>query len=236
MSNVEEKYARAISTSHLKLGRLDEAPGDAETIIAAGMAEPLGVLLARLKTEWDTISAHEVAQAANSLTARVLILMGLRSLAPAKQAMLRFALCKAASYSCDPSTKPRDELGAMTARLGEELEDETRAVLVAAHRAKAVEVAKIAAAHQRNMAQLVGKVLDVWLDRLCNSCEGRGFNGGYGVPKVMCTKCGGSGSRRQGQLGANQAEQAFCLWILNTMDTKCAASMRQMARKQRTEA
>jgi len=236
MSHVEEKYARAISTSHLEVKSYLLPAGDVDTIIAAGMSEPLGVLLVRLRTEWDAISVREAKEAADSLTARVLILMHLRSLAPVKQAIQSFALCKSASHGCDPSGKLRDELGAMTKRLGEDLAAETRAVLIANHRAKAAEVAAAAIAHQQSMARLVGKVLDVWLDRLCDPCEGRGFSGGYGTPKIMCTKCGGSGSRRQGQLSPDNSEHQFGLWLLNVLDSKCSGSMRQMQRKQRNEA
>lgn len=227
MSNVEERYARATGSSHLEVKRHEEAPGDADTIIAAGMSEPLGTLLARLKAEWDAqageLALYQRAQAEllrkadaeaaklkadpdyesqedfyrreamrEAVTGRAMVLMGLRSLRGAKQAMLNFTLCKAEHM--------------------------------------AVESDAIA------LAELVGKVMDVWLDRLCHFCGGVGFTGGYGTPRLMCvgkSKCGGSGSRRQGQLGENQAEQAFGLWLLNVMDSKCAGSMAQMAKKTR---
>jgi hypothetical protein len=188
-TSTEERYSRATRTSHLEVKPHEEAPGDADTIIAAGMVEPLGVLLARLRSEWDTISKTELKQAADSLTARVLVLMQLRSLKPAAQAMLNFSLCHAEAKGVESDAKA--------------------------------------------LGSLVQQVMDIWLDRLCHHCDGRGFSGGFAGPKIMCTKCGGSGSRRQGKLGANISEHAFGLWLLNTMDNKCAASMGQLRRKMR---
>jgi len=224
MTRTEEKYARATRSSHLALRRADEAPGDADTLIAAGLAETMGVLLTRLRGEWDA-EAGEVAktqrnarqlQAARAelvkaakqpgakpfdadafdraaeaelLTARLLILAGLRSLEPVKQALFLFAHRQAPHKGC---TSTDAALGA-----------------------------------------LVGQVLDVWLDRLCHKCEGRGFMGGYGSPRLRCAKCAGTGSRRFGSLGASPAERTFGLWMLNVMDSRCTVSMGQIHRKTR---
>lgn len=185
--STEEKYARATRSSHLELK--SESAGDVETIIAAGLAETMGVLMTRLRSEWDTVSAREIKQAADSMTARVLILMNLRSLEPAKQALFTFALRQAPHKACDSTPEA--------------------------------------------LGKLVGQVLDVWLDKLCHHCEGRGFNGGYGKARVMCPKCGGTGSRRNSKLGANAAEHTFGLWLLNVLDSRCNTSMKQIQRKTR---
>lgn len=187
--STEEAYSRATRASRLVV---KEAHSDVDTIIAAGMAEPLGVLLVRMRTEWDTISAREIALAANDTTARLLILMNLRSLPAAKEAMFNFALAKAESRGCMSDTKA--------------------------------------------IAAVVGRALDVWLDRRCGHCEGRGFNGGYGVPKLMCVgkgKCGGTGNRRNSQLSANASEHALGVFLLTEMDRKATNSMGQIARKTR---
>ena len=224
MSKVEERYNRAARSSHLELGRADESPGDLDTVIAAGMAETMGMLLTRLRGEWDAAAgpvmimqrnaksaqarraeaicdskrpgaaafdadAFDKETARELLTERVLILIGLRSLEPAKQALWNFALRQAPHKAC--KSAPAD------------------------------------------LGKLVGQVLDVWLDKLCHHCEGRGFNGGYDSPRLMCTKCSGSGSRRSGKLGANQAEQTFGLWLLNVIDSRCNGSLRQVQSKTR---
>lgn len=189
MSKTEERYSRATRSSHLEMRRTDEAPGDVDTIIAAGLAETMGVLFTRLRGEWDTVSAHEIKHAGDSLTARVLILMNLRSLGPAKQALFEFALRQAPHKACDSTPEA--------------------------------------------LGKLVGQVLDVWLDKLCHHCDGRGFNGGYGSPRLMCGKCGGTGSMRNAKLGANAGEHAFGLWLLNVLDSRASTAMRQVHRRTR---
>lgn len=220
----ETRYLRATRSSHLEMRRTDESPGDVDTIVAAGLAETMGVLFTRLRGEWDA-AAGDVAQFARNskrlqearaqaveaakqpgakpfdaeafdrdasgelLTARALILMGLRTLEPAKQSLYFFASRNAPGKACqsDPAA----------------------------------------------LGLLVGQVLDVWLDKLCHHCEGRGFSGGYGSARIMCGKCGGTGSRRHARLGANASEQAFGLWLLNVLDSKVDRSMRQVQRKTR---
>jgi len=188
MSSTEERYARAIHSSHLEVK--EEARGDADTIIAAGMAETLGVMLARLRAEWDTIHPTERAQAADDLTARVLVLIKLRTLDQAKRAILNFAVKQAERRGVDPQ--------------------------------------------DHALIDLCGKVLDVWLDRKCHHCEGRGFNGGYREPQVHCRPCRGSGNRRLGQLHEVEAFHQYGLWLLNLMDTKSTGAMGQINRKTRT--
>lgn len=187
MTAIEERYARATRSSHLELK--SESPGDVETIIAAGTAEHVGIMLTRLKAEWDTVSKREMAQAANSGTARVLTLMSLRSMDRAKQTLLLFAVRQAPHKACDSGPE---------------------------------------AIHA-----LVVRVLHAWLDKLCDPCDGRGFTGGYGKPKLVCSKCGGTGNRRGGRFGTNEAEHSFGLWLLNVMDSRCSGSMKQIHRKTR---
>lgn len=234
MTSTAERYARATQSSHLEVKRHEEAPGDVDTIIAAGMAEPLGVLLARLRSEWDTISKVDAKQAANSHTARVLILMNLRSLAPARVALVDFAMCQGGRKALpDQAAKPRAELRALTEKLGQQLTTEERQATIAAHLAKVREVSTAAAAHRRRVEVLVGKVLDAWLDAICHDCEGRGFAGGLGKPQTICKTCKGSGHRRDLELSKVFAEHQFGLWLLNVIDAKIAGSMGEMARKTR---
>ena len=266
--SIEERYAKAIRTSHLEV---EEAPGDADMVIAAGMSESLGVMMARLRAEWDA-SAGEVAlvtrnskrigearaaavEAAKQkdakpfdvaafdrdaerelLTARALILMNLRSLAPAKQSIFDFALKQSAGKGVtDGASKARAELQALTVKLGGAMSKEDRAQLIQDHSAKCREVSDLSAAHNQRIAALVGCVLDVWLDKLCHRCDGRGFTGGYGTPRIGCKHCRETGSRRQSQLSDRASEHQFGLWLLNVLDSKCNSSMAQVGRKTRQE-
>ena len=72
MSTTEERYARAINSSHLKVKGWTEPGGDAETLLAAGGAETLVVMLARLRAEWDAQSgeAQQYAWGATSFNAQ----------------------------------------------------------------------------------------------------------------------------------------------------------------------
>ena len=303
MSNVEERYARATGSSHLEVKRHEEAPGDADTIIAAGMSEPLGTLLARLKAEWDAgageaglyrkaqtewrrLSAESTVQARKcteaieqgkkalatadkpekaaiinrqieaaqkgvkhhesealrflreadreSATSRALILMGLRSLEPARLALVAYALSHARDKAFpDRAAAPRAELRALTQKLGQDLTPDDRAATVAAHLAKVREVSNAAAAHHQRIVAVVGKVLEAWLDKLCEPCAGRGFSGGVGAPVVLCSACKGTKTRRLGPLSDTPGEHQYGLWLLNVIEIKIAGSMGQMARKTR---
>lgn len=266
--SIEERYAKAIRTSHLEV---EEAPGDADMVIAAGMSESLGVLLVRLRAEWDS-AAGDVAQVARTsqriaearaeavaaskepnakpfdvaafdrdaerelLTARTLILMNLRSLSLAKQSLFDFALKQAGSKGVqDPSAGPRADLQKLTAKLSEKMGAEARRQLIQDHSAKCREVADLAVEHSKRIAALVGQIMDVWLDRICHHCDGRGFTGGYGTPRLACRLCRETGSRRRSQLSDRTSEHQFGLWLLNVLDTKCNGSMAQMSRKVRTQ-
>lgn len=82
------------------------------------------------------------------------------------------------------------------------------------------------------VAQVTGRALALWMDPLCHSCEGRGFTGGYGAPRVVCKHCRGSGTRR-GQAGKDAEERRFIGALLSEMDGMLAevgAAMRTMLR------
>lgn len=81
---------------------------------------------------------------------------------------------------------------------------------------------------ERDVRQLVGRALVAWLDPLCGKCEGRGFNGGYDGPKMMCHPCGNTGRRAQ-NLGASESERLFAADLLAHMDRMTANVEAQMA-------
>lgn len=217
----EEKYARAIKSSHLEV---EEAPGDVDQIIAAGMAEPLGVLLIRLRAEWDSaageLALYKRAQAQWSKHADE---------EAAKTKSNPDRKCEEAFYRREAIREAVTgrAMAMMTLR---SLEPVKRALFGFAW-SKARDKAR--SSDEAAVAALVGRVLDVWLDRLCEKCGGRGFNGGRGSPRIMCVSCGGTGSRRNGRLSKIDADHHFGLWLLNVLDSKCNTSAAQMARKTR---
>lgn len=288
MTKTEEHYARATRTSHLKLRRDDEDPGDAERILAAGTAQTrhdgeshkdaqersLGVLLVRLRVEWDSVSSEIKAMyrraaetrdlraaewkarnvgptsfdfqqfddstAAELLTTLLLLRGTLRSLGPASQAMLEFAMSKAERYGCGSADlkAARAEMWWLEGILARELTPEERHQAGKEHAQAVRAMSEAAGRHQRAIAELLGQVIDAWLDRLCYRCSGRGFTGGWSSPKLMCPSrkqggCGGTGSKRTADFGSSRAEHFFALQLLNIMDSKVTGAMGRMASKTR---
>jgi hypothetical protein len=80
-----------------------------------------------------------------------------------------------------------------------------------------------------------GQVLDVWLDPICRSCDGRGFNGGRyrGEQQIRCRWCRSTGLRRS-LLGKTAEESRFAaalhdvlLGKLNEVEYAMRVSLRQ---------
>lgn len=220
MSIIEERYARAISSSHLEV---KEGRGDADTIIAAGMAnETLGVMLSRLRAEWDAAAGE--------------LLLYQR----AQREWLRRADDEAVALKADPrrlsreafcrSEADREEVtGRAMVLMGlRTLKDVKQALYRFAY--LQAERRGVAATHP-GITPLCGAVLTAWLDRKCHHCEGRGFNGGYREPQVRCRHCRGTGHRRIAQLHQVDALHAYGLWLLNVMDSKAAGAMSQVRRR-----
>lgn len=229
MTKTETKYLRATHSSHLEMRRTDEGQGDIETIVAAGLSDAMGILLTRLKGEWDA-AAGEV-----SLTQR-----NAKRMQEARSAAVKAATkdkpFDAAAFDKAASTELLTARALILMSL-RSLEPAKQSLFLFAHRQAPH---KACDSDEKALAALVGQVLDVWLDKVCHKCEGRGFNGGYGSPRIMCVSpkhggCGGSGSRRDAELGANPTERLFGLFLLNVMDSRVAGSMKTVQRKTRRE-
>lgn len=65
--------------------------------------------------------------------------------------------------------------------------------------------------------RVAGRALDVWLDTLCNKCDGRGTTNEYGKPQIICRSCRGAGHRKA-TLGEDAADRAFGQALLSSMD------------------
>ena len=227
MSTTEERYARAIRSSHLEVK--EEARGDVDTIIAAGMAETLGVLLSRLRAEWDA-QAGEALQYERAAK-------GFNRMADEQASLARRS-------TGDEKTKHVAE--------AERLREEGRRELITGRAMVLMNLTSLGqakgaifnfayrSAPRRGVSgddpelfALCGKVLDVWLDRRCHHCEGRGFNGGYRKEQITCGHCRGTGHRRKGSLHPNEALHNYGLWLLNVLDSKSAGSMSQVSRRTR---
>lgn len=92
MSATEQRYIRAIRSSHLKL---KTELGDVDTVIAAGMSDrEHGALLMRLRAEYDTTRRRMMVKA-DTLTEQLLILAELKTLHAASQSIGAFAHARA---------------------------------------------------------------------------------------------------------------------------------------------
>lgn len=79
-----------------------------------------------------------------------------------------------------------------------------------------------------DVLRLAGRALDVFLDPNCPHCEGRGKNGGYGLPEVLCKHCRGSGKRDARKFGQDEADRAFVQFLLCAMDAQAESALRSM--------
>jgi len=210
-----ESYGRATESSDLRLGT---GRSDADLLIAAGWLEDrAGALLFRLAREYDGVKGeHGIAQAeferveraareldrlpepadpkapnprkmaermredaaAQALTSRAMILIHLKTLREAKEALFAFA---------------RDHA-------------QRRVVML----------------QDKEIAAIAGQALDIHLDPTCHRCQGRGFNGGFGQPQIICKACGGRAKRDQHDIGKDGLRREFGAFLLAAMDRMLA--------------
>lgn len=207
---IEERYIHAAHSSHLEV---KEDGGAIDQMIAAGWINrrALGTQLFRVKAEFDAVRAdmtravatlaegesraNRVAKAGGdagavrdearraALTERALILVQLKTLDEAKQAVGTYAR----------QVAEREAVGLPELRVN----------------------------------QIAGRVLAMFLDSVCPECDGRGFNGGYNAPMLLCPACD-AGKRR---LGLNRpSERQFAVKLLADLERKLAFVSAQMAR------
>lgn len=69
---------------------------------------------------------------------------------------------------------------------------------------------------------LAGRALDLFLDPTCDKCEGRGKNGGYGSPEILCKHCGGTGKRQIKNAANHEAGRNFIAHMLSCLEVLSA--------------
>lgn len=79
-----------------------------------------------------------------------------------------------------------------------------------------------------DVLRLAGRALDVFLDPNCPHCQGRGKNGGYGLPEVLCKPCRGAGKRQTENFGRDNGERDFVKLLLCQMDAATTAALESM--------
>jgi hypothetical protein len=119
------------------------------------------------------------------------MLSELRTLAPAREALGRWAAVQASRFPLAGLPK-----------------NATHKQVVNAARKNSISNEAVAA--------LSGRVLKAFLDPRCRPCGGIGTKGGYGAPILKCGACRGSGLVRE-SLGETDAERRFARFMLDSM-------------------
>lgn len=204
-----ERYSNAVVTSHLEV---KPTAGDVDLLIASGWLGPtqsLGVSLYRLRVEFEACDVR-----------------GIKPLPPEE--------------APDWTHLPGNEDGAILwhAREHERVMKEFAARRVTAKALallhmkslrSTVEAVGVFAwfqarrlrfeASPETVNAIVGRAVDLWLDPICHHCCGRGFNGGFGVPLVLCVHCSGTKVRKP-RLAKSEPGHQFGLALLVEMDRK----------------
>lgn len=220
--DLAERYSHAMSSSHL---RVDPERCDVDYLIAAGIVrEGLGAMLVRLAVEWDLAAGdYRIA---------------LRHVRQVEAQALQ--VYRNASKYPDEHAALIKEAAAMLAQAQREA---LTAKVLAMIRLKTLKEAKVALAeyallkaariglHEspKTVTALAAKALQLWLDATCSRCSGRGFSGGFGVPRILCTACGASG-KSGFHLSKTDAHSAFIRRLLAEMDLRMHRVQQQMSR------
>lgn len=218
-----ERYSRSMHSSDLE--PQPDRRVDVDYLIAAGLVKDgLGTQLYRLATEWD-LAAGEYRLALRHVRAVELRALQIQRnarkcpsegdvlLAEAdrlmKQANAEAVTAKAlALVHLKTLREAAESLGSFGCWLA------TRTRLMES---------------DRTVRALAGKAMNLWLDGTCSVCSGRGFNGGFNGPKIMCTACGNTG-RAHWSLSKREPHAAFIRRLLAEMDRKVSVVEDQMRR------
>lgn len=225
---VEQRYARAARSSNLKLD--DIAPRDVDVVIAAGFSERLGTMLLRCRNEWAAQRAEFDRMFAVLNTDRAAAAVA------KKQAISEGERTKAAPdfKAAEKITEDSKRALATSRALALMAMQSLGAAAAMFHEAAGARSHRLGLRLSTpEIADCVGNGLDLWLDQRCAHCAGRGFNGGYGVPVVVCrgrAGCGGTGKKRRDYPSRVRAQIALGEWVVAEADRMAERAQRRMHR------
>ncbi|WP_298235902.1 hypothetical protein [uncultured Azohydromonas sp.] len=212
----EERYSRAITSSHLRAG---DAASDVDVLIAAGaMRDELGPLLYRLRVELDGVRGEQllVQQRQREVQAAIKVSMAL------VQREMRRGPPRAA-----------EDLEVLLRRQQQLHGEERVAYAKALQQLRSLPAARdalgrwaVVEATRRYFMRpdsvvvaITGQVLRTFLEPRCQSCHGLGTKGGNGKPLQVCRWCSGTG-RAQEALGRDDVERNFATYLLAEMERR----------------
>lgn len=225
---IEERYAVAIMA-----GIPDGL------IMAAGLQrERVGVLLLRLRAEYDAVRAQmeRAGEIAPSAADRVRSLVKEADRMKALAKRLGLTNVSAASEALERAADLQREIAGTPKRAERDIKTARAVILVAltslqdARQELGALAVRMGANPKRALApavalQLAGRVLDVWLDETCHTCDGTGLIGSQyqGGAERPCSTCKGSGHRRD-IIGRTDLERMFAGDLLAEVQRQVAAA------------
>jgi hypothetical protein len=216
---IAERYSLATQTSDLKLR---EGRCAADYLVAAGLAgDTLGSVLHRVKIEFDTARGEYMAAQVRAMEASE------RAAVEAESVQVGPTMARKITDDADSRALTDRAFIMLQMPSLREAKDRLGAwgIARASFRGYVVPAAQL--------AKIIGRVLDVYLDPNCSPCEGRGFTGGgrgeHSGPRMRCSSCGETGKRKQ-RLGKDDAERAFAGELLAHMDRMVCDVEAQMSR------
>lgn len=223
--NLEERYSRAIESSHLEV--LTDERCSVDMLIAAGwVKEGLGTALYRLRSEYDSVRGAHVLARRELLQLQHHIDRLRRALRDEPDMSKRPALTEAVKLGVEELKR---------AELTERVLILSQLKSLPATKRSMGKFAITIATRERFMqsdnvvAAIAGACLSLWLDPLCPHCNGTGLSGGVGVVKGICNECGGSKTRPY-QLDKTASGHEFGRSLLVLMDRKTDYVTSQMRR------
>lgn len=222
----DERYGAATQATNLEVD--PDERGHADYLVAAGWSGAyLGAILHRLRTEWDLAAGDYRLAMQHQRAVEIEAARASRSAARMSDPEEARKKLREASLALQQAARE-----ALTARALAMVHLKTL------HEAKQA-LGAFACYHADRMElpfsgeqilALTGRTLQVWLDAICGACSGRGFNGGYLTPRLLCTQCGATG-RAQYRVSDQDRAGRFIRFLLAKMDVNCDRIERAIARR-----
>jgi len=235
-----ERYGSATESSNLRVE--NDRRGPADLLIAAGWLEDhLGALLFRLGHEFDGQKGeHGIAKAEFERMELLACRLERGPLPPPPDAV-DLVPVDMVQYAIDARAKLKAQAAALREEAKRQAITSRALILINLKTLREAKEALAAFAWRQGrrwhlewpdhvMAAVVGQALDIHLDATCHHCQGRGFNGGFGGPRIQCKPCGETGARSKQHIGRDDQTRDFGGYLLDEMKRMLALAAASMKR------
>lgn len=218
--SLTERYSTAIEASNLKLEADHQRAID--VVIAAAWADDgLGSMLCRLEAEYDAVRADMSVKRQRAADAE--------KAAEQEEKAMKYGPTRVRALRDQAAVDALSQRYELLSRL------KSLPAVRQAFGRFAVREATLTKFMQTDaeVCAFAGLVLNVYLEKVCTWCGGRGFNGGEysaaGAGKIICRRCHGSG-KAASSVGRNNEERAFAGHLLARMEHEQAEAAARMKR------